>query len=62
MHSGVFLYPLKIIQNIWFLMFSGSLETDQWHKNGQKGNWDFFKGSIVFFKSYKTAWKVFGLE
>ena len=32
---GVFLYPLKILENLWFLVFSGGAERDQWHEMGR---------------------------
>ena len=30
--TGLFLYPLKTSENVKFLMFSGGIERDQWHK------------------------------
>ena len=33
--TGPFLYPLKTSENSGFLMFSGVIEIDQWHKIGK---------------------------
>ena len=32
--TGLFLYPLETSETFYFLMFSGGIERDQWHKNG----------------------------
>ena len=31
--TGLFLYPLKT-ENLWFLVFLGGIERDQWHEMG----------------------------
>ena len=41
--TSLFLYSLKILENQSFLMFSGGIDTDQWHKMGYgKGRFCFF--------------------
>ena len=32
--TGLFIYPLKTSEYLWFFMFLGGIEKDQWHHMG----------------------------
>ena len=35
--TGLFRYSLKTSENLWFFIFSGGIERDQWHEMGERG-------------------------
>ena len=39
--TDLFLYPLKTSENLWFVMFSGGIEKDKWHKWVNQRSWKF---------------------
>ena len=32
--TGLFLYPLKTSENIWFVMYANGIEREKWHAMG----------------------------